>query len=94
MDCFFCLLLTSPFPHMLPKKFSISTLSFHCKQPLVLQVLCVSVIKDTLLQLFFLSVRKNDLSSSCIFYPLSTISIICWYMSHVVQLPKGTDVKV
>lgn len=86
MDCFFCSL-----PHfltMLPKRFSISTLSFHCKQPLVLQVLCISVIEDTLL------VRKEDLSSSCIFYPLSTVSIICWHMSRVGQLPEGTDVKV
>lgn len=74
MNSFFCLLFTSQFPHMLPKRFSISTLSFHSKQPLVLQVLRISVIEDTLLPVFFgfFSVSK-EVSLISIIYFLSLI---------------------
>lgn len=72
MNSFFCLLFTSQFPHMLPKRFSISTLSFHSKQPLVLQVLRIPVIEDTLLPGFFFSVSK-EVSLISIIYFLSLI---------------------
>lgn len=91
-DCFFCLLFTSPFPYMLPKQFSISTLPLQCKQPFISSS-SLYISNWVHFHHLLLLVTKEDLFSLCIFFPLFIVNIICWYMSHVGRLPKRTNVK-